>query len=104
MGTVTVPVYRVIASSREIPAVYIIDESVAVVIAAVARHLATVGPHIASKIWVAAVDSRVDDGDDDSVAAGNVPCRRCVHSFEPPELAEPRVIGNVGRAHDVIGL
>ena len=53
----------------EVPAVYVVNEAVAVVVNAVARDLGGVRPDVRLKVGVVDVKALVNDGDDDRAAA-----------------------------------
>ena len=77
----------------EIPAMHIVNVTVAVVVKAVVRHLAGVHPRLRRQIVVPIIDARIDDGDDDVRAALlNCPCLWQSCQREVPLLRIPRVI------------
>ena len=95
-----------------IPAVDIVDVSVPVVVYAVARYLAGVGPHIGGKIRMLPVDAGVDNTDNHVIRAGRVVpsskstnidsgCLRIVH---PPKRVKEQVIRLVSKLQLVVGL
>ena len=98
MDAVTVPeaVARVGVVARKVPAIYVVDESVAVVVDPVARDLTGVGPHVGGQVRMRAIDPRVDDGH-------LVPLRQRVLFLRKRLLAsvavadERRVVGDLER-------
>ena len=101
---------------REIPAVHVVDEAVAIIVDAVARHLARVAPHVRGEVGMAVIDARVDHRDDDRAGPGRDipgPCGVDVGARDPtglpgvveaPEASERRVIGHGGRGDDDVRL
>src|SRR5262249_50723995 len=62
-----VPVHVLaIRTADEVPAVHIIDEAVAIIIAVVARNFLRIAPEIRPQVHVCGIDATVDHGDDDS--------------------------------------
>jgi len=81
---------------NEVPAVHVIDVSVAVVVDAVAGHLAGVDPAVGVQIGVVGIHAAVNDGDGHSACRPVVPRGGRADQGQPP-LA--RVVGVVGRRH-----
>ena len=89
---------RVGVVGREVPAVQVVDEAVAVVVDAVAGNLPGVGPDVGRQVGMAQVDAGVDDADDDVGVAGlEVPGVARPHAgrgrAQVPLRGEHRVVG-----------
>ena len=96
--SVAVVVLHVVRAGGEIPAVDVVDVAVAVVVHAIGRDLAGVGPDASGQLGMIQVDAGVEHGDD----RGGAP-RRDAPGFggvdihvpgvvEPPELADHRIV------------
>ncbi len=107
---VAVVVHGIAVAVDEVVPVDVVDQPVAVVVDAVRRHFAGVGPGVGGQIGVGVVDARVDHGHDDAGAArGDVPrfgrvdvgvgrAPGLARVVEPPERVEVVVAG-----HRVVG-
>ena len=67
---VTVLVQRLGVAADEVPAVDVVDEPIAVVVAAVAADLESIAPEVRRQVGMAQVDPRIDDRDRDGVGVG----------------------------------
>ena len=101
-------VVRQVVAVDEVPAMHVVDVAVVVVVDAVARDLARVGPDVAGEVGVGQLHPGVDDGDHHArVPGGRVPGGLGVDVdvallVEPPQLREPRVVRcEIGRDHAV---
>jgi hypothetical protein len=109
---VAVVVHRIVVVAGEVPAEHVVDEAVVIVIDAVVLAAATgftgITPKVGLQIFVRVVDARIDDGDENAGRTGlHVPGFRCIDVgvlgiFEPPQLAEARVIRDTRRGVDEI--
>ena len=95
---VAVVVADVVRAGDEVPAVDVVDVAVAVVVDAVARDLAGVGPDAAGQVGVVQVDAGVEHGDDrrgaprrDAPGLGGVDVH-VLGVVQPPEPAEHRIV------------
>ena len=127
VGSVThlhVVVTRVVVVVDEVPAVRIIDETVAVIVDVVgllaATGLTRIRPEVAGKIGMVVIDARVDDRDDHARATGgDIPRfgsidvgiqgptgteHRLAGVVQGPEVAETVVVGNRVGTVDVVRL
>jgi hypothetical protein len=69
-----VPATWVIVIVEEIPAMQIVDETIAIVVESIVGDFPRVCPCIGSEVWVRQVNSRVDDRDDLSrITGGDAP-------------------------------
>ncbi len=105
---------------RKVPAIYVVDESVAVVVNVVAWSLCSVGPNIVVQVLVINVDSGVDNSDYNAAAAcrdgprllgANVVAGESGLSaktnalpgvVEPPHFRISRIVGNDQRSADEV--
>ena len=113
---VAVVVHRVGIIIGEVPAHHVVDEAVAVVVDAVAGHLAGIAPGVGREIRVVVVHAGIDDGDNHAArASGRVPRLRRVDIgiddaarlsgvVEAPELAARWIVGSDGGRDREIGL
>ena len=98
-----------------IEAVNVINDSVPIVVDAVAGNFGSVGPDVGREIFVSVTNASVDDGDDDpggvimslpgnggiDIAAGcSIKLAGVLHG---PELIETRIVRNDGGVEDIIG-
>ena len=93
-------VLRVVVVVDEVPAVHVVDVTVAVVVDAVAGDLAGVDPQVGGQVGERRIDARVDDGDHLAAADRRVPCRRRIRDVQPPQVEvrlPPRVAARVER-------
>ena len=116
MGPVAVVVHRVAVVVREVPAVHVVDETVAVVVDTVARDLAGIGPHIGGQVGMDVVDPGVDHRHPHVLAAGgdvprgwgvDVGSRRASglpEVQEAPELSELGIVRCLFHVIDEVGL
>ena len=79
MCSVSVSVVRSIVVIIEVPAIHVIDKSIAVIINSVVGCLPRIHPNICSKVRMGDVDARVDDPNNNiSRSCCNFPCLWCV--------------------------
>ena len=109
-------VHRIVVVVVEVPAVHVVHEAVAVVVDAVSRDLARVGPDVRRQVGMRVIDAAVDDPDQDGVVPhGGVPgqLRRDVDArdaarlsgvVQPPLGRVARIVRGPRRLHDVIRL
>src|SRR5262249_38854679 len=116
VGAVAVVVHRVRVIVGEVVPVDVVAVAVAVVVDAIARDLARVGPDVRGQVRVVVVDAGVNHGDDGVAGAGaGVPGLRGVDVgvgdaavgagvVEPPEVVEARVVRGAGDGDAVVRL
>ena len=92
VGAVRVVVVGVGVAIHEVVAADVIDVAVPVVVHTVAGDLAGVAPQVGDQVRVADVHARVDDGDHDPFARGQVPRRERVDVGPLHPTVEARVV------------
>ena len=81
----TVVIAYIIRVGDEVPAVYIVDVAVVIVVEAVARNLAGIDPQLASQVGVRGVQAAVYDGNDGGSRPGHdIPGRWGLDFAEAP--------------------
>ncbi len=79
MGAVAVIIHGIIIIIDKIPAVYIIDITVAVVIDIVAGNFSGIGPDIVNKVFMIIIDTCIDYSHQYVGAGFSIPCFGCVN-------------------------
>ena len=71
VGAVPIVILGIMVIVGEVPAVYVVNVAVPIIVNAVARYLAWVGPHLSRQVWVLQINAPVQDGNyDASVSFG----------------------------------
>jgi len=116
VGAVTVVVHRIAVVVEEVVAVNVVNVTVAVIVHAIARDLAGIGPYVLREVGVVVVDACIDDRDHNVGRPGlDVPRRGGVDVgigipaalagvVHPPQILEARIVGDRARRVDVVGL
>jgi hypothetical protein len=95
LGAMTVVIRWVVVLTDEVPAVYVVNKTVVVVVYAIPRYLTGVDPQASLQVGMGAFDARIEDGDHHGFRSGDhIPGRGRVDLFQSPLGGKQGVVGD----------